>query len=90
MNISKLLSIFGVGKIVVLHHKLFWSLEKQARKSGVSIEDDNFINIRFCGAEPYLIKIVSLCALTRETIIFTHGGSHVVQKKHPDFDFFAR
>ena len=40
--------------------------------------------------EPYLIEIGNNVQITNSTCIHTHGGSHVVRQKYPDFDSFGK
>lgn len=66
---------------------LFTTLETQARKSGVKIGDNNWINSKFwIYGEPYLIKIGNNNQITAGVKIFTHGGGHVLRSKYPNFN----
>ena len=70
--------------------RLFWSLEKQARKAGVIMGSHNLIASRFWSTEPYLITIGNHCQLTEGTKIYTHGGALVARDKYPNFDVFGK
>lgn len=78
------------GKILFLYRRFFWSLEKQARRAGVMLGEDNFISSHFWTSEPYLIKIGSHCQITRGSQIFTHGGGGAVRKFISGFDCFGK
>lgn len=51
------------------------SLEKQARKAGCQIGENNFIASHFWSSEAYLIKIGNNCQITDDVKFFTHGGA---------------
>jgi len=68
----------------------FWSYEKQARKAGVRMGDNNFVMSHFWTSEPYLIEIGSHCQLTLGCHVYTHGGGSALRAKYPDFDAFGR
>ena len=79
-----------ISKILCLYKRLFWSLEKQARKAGVEMGSANFIASYFWSTEPYLIKIGSHCQITKGVTFFTHGGAGAVRRKYPKFDTFGK
>lgn len=66
------------------------TLEKQAKKAGVKLGNNNFIASRFWSSEGYLIEIGSNCAITSGVKIFTHGGGRVLRDEIPDFDIFGK
>lgn len=61
-------------KIRSVYIKHFYSLEKQARISGVKIGKNNQILGAFWSSEPYLIEIGDDCQITTGVKFFTHGG----------------
>lgn len=66
------------------------SPEKYARHIGVKIGKNCFISTREWSSEPYLITIGNHVQITRNVVINTHGGGHVIREKHPDFDVFGK
>ena len=79
-----------LNTILKLYKTVFWSLEKQARKSGVTMGKHNLIASRFWSTEPYLIRIGDDCQLTEGVQIYTHGGAQVARGKYPNFDVFGK
>lgn len=79
-----------LAMIVSLYKRLFWSLEYQARKSGVNMGSNNFISSKFWSSEPYLITIGNNCQITDGVRIYTHGGAGAIRKQYPDFDTFGK
>lgn len=79
-----------IGKIIKFYRKIFWSLEKQARYSGVSMGINNFIASAFWSSEAYLIKIGDNCQITNGVKFFTHGGGGAARAKYPRFDCFGK
>lgn len=77
-------------KIRSIYHKIFWSLERQARYAGVNIGNNNFISSRFWSSEGYLISIGNNCQITAGVKFFTHGGGGAIRKEHPKFDCFGK
>lgn len=66
---------------------LFISFETQARRAGVKIGINNWINSKFwIYGEPYLIRIGNNNQITSGVKIFTHGGGHVLRSKYPNFN----
>lgn len=66
------------------------SLEKQARKAGCQIGENNFIASHFWSSEAFLIKIGNNCQITDDVKFFTHGGGNVARVKYPKFDCFGK
>lgn len=67
------------------------SLEEQARRAGVKMGNNNFINTRFwSSAEAYLIEVGSYCGITAGVKFFTHGGGHAARWKYAQFDCFGK
>lgn len=79
-----------IKKIQRVLHRLFWSLEHQARFAGVKMGENNFIASRFWSSEPYLISIGNFCGITKGVKFFTHGGARSVRHKYPNFDCFGK
>lgn len=77
-------------KIRSLYIKHFYSLEKQARISGVKIGKNNQILGAFWSSEPYLIEIGDDCQITAGVKFFTHGGAKVARIIDPTFDCFGK
>ena len=77
-------------KIIAKIISLFVPLEKQARKAGVNMGDNNFIASRFWSSEAYLISIGSNCGITSGVKMFTHGGARILRNEIPDFDVFGK
>lgn len=77
-------------KIINVIVRNFYSFEKQARRAGVSMGDNNFIASHFLSSEGYLITIGSHCAFTSGTKVFTHGGARAARSKYPKFDCFGK
>ena len=72
-------------KIRSLYIKHFYSLEKQARISGVKIGINNQILGIFWSSEPYLIEIGNDCQITAGVKFFTHGGGKGCPKNRSYF-----
>lgn len=82
------MNIISAVKSKIVSH---FSFVKQARFAGVRIGSGNiFFSAFWESAEPYLISIGNNCQITKDVKIFTHGGSHVLRNKHPDFDCFGK
>lgn len=79
-----------IHKLSDLYVKIIWSLEKQARMSGVKMGTENFIASHFWSTEPYLITIGNHCQITAGVKLFTHGGAGAVRRQYPKFDTFGR
>lgn len=73
-----------------LYKRLFWSLERQAKDSGVNMGHDNFVASRFWSSEPYLITVGNHNQITAGVKFFTHGGGLVLRNKYPKFDSFGK
>lgn len=71
-------------------HRIFWTMEKQARRAGVQMGEGNIIYTRFWSSEPYLITIGNHCQIVGGGRMFTHGGSAAVRDQYPDFDVFGK
>lgn len=63
---------------------------RYARKLGVQIGENCFINTHHWGSEPYLIVIGNNVQVTDGVVFHTHGGAHVVRKYIPEFDIFGK
>ena len=61
-----------------------------ARYLGVHIGNDCLIGIREWGTEPYLITIGNHVQVTSGVAFYTHGGSHIIRKRIPDYDSFGK
>ena len=68
----------------------FISLEEQAKKVGVRIGENNFVDSKFWSTEPYLITIGNNCQITGNVHFFTHGGGQSVRHIDPKFDCFGK
>lgn len=68
----------------------FTTLESQARRAGVRLGKNNFIDSKFWSSEPYLITVGSDCQITGEVRFFTHGGGQAVRHIDPTFDCFGK
>ena len=79
-----------IDRLVNKYRTLFWSLEKQARKAGVVMGENNFIASHFWDTEPYLIRIGSNCQITGGVKFFTHGGPQAIRRQYPKFDVFGK
>ena len=79
-----------IKKLIQLYKRIAWPLEKQARKAGVKIGENNFIASHFWSSEPYLITIGSNCDITSGVKFFTHGGARAARATYPKFDFFGK
>ena len=78
-------------KRILFHlQRILCSPETFARRQGVSIGTDNFINTPHFGTEPYLITIGSHCQITAGVKFHTHGGAQVLRDRDPHFDFFGK
>ena len=77
-------------KLSMLFNNNFISLEKQARRAGVRMGENNFISSHFWDTEPYLIKIGSNCQITGGVRFATHGGGAAVRDRYPKFDTFGK
>lgn len=73
-----------------IYYRYFSSPAEYAKYLGVHIGEDNFINIRKWGSEPYLIKIGNNCQITDNVVFHTHGGGHVARRRYPKFDVFGK
>lgn len=61
-----------------------------ARKIGVKIGDNCFIDTRKWSSEPYLISIGNNVQITKDVYFHTHGGAHIGRRANPDFDIFGK
>ena len=67
-----MINIFKKIRSFCIRH--FYSLEQQARISGVKMGKNNQILGAFWSSEPYLIEIGDDCQITAGVKFFTHGG----------------
>ncbi|MDY6025504.1 acyltransferase [Bergeyella zoohelcum] len=79
-----------IWKLFRLYCKFFWTDEKFARYIGVKIGKKCFIATRNFGSEPYLIEIGDNVQITKGVSFANHGGSWVLRKYDPKFDFFGK
>lgn len=79
-----------LSKIVRLYRNFFWSSERRAKHSGVTIGAGCDIQRVAFGSEPYLITIGNHVQVTDGTRFFTHGGVWVFRGKYPDIDAFGK
>lgn len=79
-----------ISKLVRLYRKFFWTDEKFARHLGVKIGKKCAIATRSFGSEPYLIEIGDNVQITKGVSFANHGGSWVLRKYDPKFDFFGK
>ena len=77
-------------KVLYLYKIIFWSKEKHARRMGVVIGKNCWINTWHFGAEPYLITIGDHVQITSDVRFFTHGGGWVFRDRHPFLDTFGK
>ena len=77
-------------KIRSLYIKHFYSLEKQARISGVKIGKNNQILGAFWSSEPYLIEIGDDCQITAGVKFFFFFLAKVGRIIYPTFDCFGK
>lgn len=77
-------------KMIAFYRRFCWSLEKQARYTGVKMGKNNFIASHFWSSEGYLISIGDYCQITNGCKIFTHGGGNAVRSMYPHFDCFGK
>jgi len=61
-----------------------------ARFIGVTIGENCNIHTKCWSSEPYLITIGNNVHITQNVRFQTHGGSHVLRSKVPDFDSFGK
>ena len=79
-----------VKKIIRGIYYKFLPFEKQAKRAGVVLGENNRIATRFWSSEPYLITIGSNCSITKGVRMFTHGGNRVFRSQMFDFDVFGK
>lgn len=79
-----------IKRILLYLRRRFLSAEEYARLIGVNIGENNWIDTKNWGAEPYLITIGNHCQITRGVCFHTHGGVQVLRKQYPDFDVFGK
>lgn len=79
-----------LSNIKKLYHRYLTSSIDYAKYLGVNIGDNNFINTRSWGSEPYLITIGNHVQITDNVIFNTHGGAHVARRTYPNFDLFGK
>lgn len=79
-----------IKKLIKKYKRYFWTLERQARDSGVVLGKGNFIASYFWGSEPYLITIGNNCQITSGVKLFTHGGAGAAREQYPKFDVFGK
>lgn len=61
-----------------------------ARKIGVNLGENCFIDTRKWSSEPYLIKIGNNVQITQDVYFHTHGGAHTARQKYKSFDIFGK
>lgn len=83
-----MINIFKKIRSFCIRH--FYSLEQQARISGVKMGKNNQILGAFWSSEPYLIEIGDNCQITAGVKFFTHGGAKVARIIDPTFDCFGK
>jgi len=83
--------IFDRFKSIILSIKR-WNMNpiQYARSIGVTIGENCNIHTKFWSSEPYLITIGNNVHITQNVRFQTHGGSHVLRSRVPDFDCFGK
>lgn len=81
------MKIFNI--ILSLYYRLMSPI-KFARKKGVKIGKNCFIDTRKWSSEPYLITIGNNVQITKDVYFHTHGGAHVARKIYKNFDIFGK
>lgn len=82
------MNIFKKIRSFCIRH--FYSLEQQARISGVKMGKNNQIFGIFWSSEPYLIEVGNDCQITGGVKFFTHGGAKVARIIDSSFDCFGK
>lgn len=82
MNIFKRIKWFFLCKTM--------PLDKLAKKCGVNIGENNYVNSIFWSTEPYLITIGDNCQITNDVKLLTHGGANVLRQNDREFDTFGK
>jgi len=69
-----------------------WNMSpiQYARYIGVTIGENCNIHTKFWSSEPYLITIGNNVHVTQNVRFQTHGGSHILRSRVPDFDSFGK
>jgi acetyltransferase-like isoleucine patch superfamily enzyme len=71
-------------------NRISTSPEKYARKIGVKIGSNCYIQTYNFGSEPYLVTVGNHVQVTENVSFITHGGGWVFRKEIPDMDFFGK
>jgi acetyltransferase-like isoleucine patch superfamily enzyme len=79
-----------LNRFLKFYHLRFSSPERYLTFLGGSVGDKCKIATKYFGSEPYLITIGNRVQITRGVKFFCHGGSWVLRKEYPKFDFFGK
>jgi acetyltransferase-like isoleucine patch superfamily enzyme len=80
-----------ISRFIRLLKKMMMTPENYARSLGVSIGNHNIlIGNDHWSSEPYLVTIGNHTQITGGVRFHTHGGSHALREKNPDFEYFGK